>query len=275
MQFIRLSKAGLAEATLKNARSAAKQVFDLAIANRVTEFNPLLNVRIPKSEAETARRALTPEEIQWIRAETNHRGKIAAMIMLFAGLRRGEMIALTWDCVNLPEHTITVKQTVEIINGRSVLKQGGKTKSAERTIDIPDVLVDFLLTLPHKSEYVCPSVRGTLMSEIAWKRMWESYMSELNFKFGDFGGKRPTSRFAPGGVPFVIPHFTSHWLRHTYITMLYQAGVDVLTAKEQAGHADISTTLAIYTHLDRTYKRKQIDKLNAYISDKNCDPSNG
>jgi integrase len=48
--------------------------------------------------------------------------------------------------------------------------------------------------------------------------------------------------------------------------MLYISGVDVLTAKEQAGHADIETTLNIYTHLDNTYKRKQIDKLNVFIN---------
>ena len=63
----------------------------------------------------------------------------------------------------------------------------------------------------------------------------------------------------------MIPRITPHWLRHTYITMLYQAGVDVLTAKEQAGHSDISTTLEIYTHLDKTYKRHQMDKLDEYI----------
>lgn len=48
--------------------------------------------------------------------------------------------------------------------------------------------------------------------------------------------------------------------------MLYKAGVDVLTAKEQAGHADISTTLAIYTHLDSEYKKKTISKLDKYLS---------
>ena len=47
--------------------------------------------------------------------------------------------------------------------------------------------------------------------------------------------------------------------------MLYMAGVDVMTAKEQAGHADIKTTMEIYTHLDETHKLKQIDKLDEYL----------
>ena len=50
--------------------------------------------------------------------------------------------------------------------------------------------------------------------------------------------------------------------------MLYLAGVDVLTAKEQLGHSDIKTTLSIYTHLDQIYKRKSMKKLDDYLSGK-------
>jgi integrase len=48
--------------------------------------------------------------------------------------------------------------------------------------------------------------------------------------------------------------------------MLYFAGVDVLTAKEQLGHTDAQTTLGIYTHLDKTHKRKAMSKLDEYLS---------
>ncbi len=54
--------------------------------------------------------------------------------------------------------------------------------------------------------------------------------------------QKPKSKMAPGGVPIIIPKFTAHWLRHTFITMMYMAGVDVLTAAKQAGHADIKVT---------------------------------
>lgn len=98
--------------------------------------------------------------------------------------------------------------------------------------------------------------------------MWESYLKELNFKYGDFSPfeKRPKSRFDPKGVPFVIDNLTPHMLRHTYATMLYISGVEVLTAKEQLGHTDIKTTLDIYTHLDKQYKDKELDKLDEYLN---------
>ena len=47
---------------------------------------------------------------------------------------------------------------------------------------------------------------------------------------------------------------------------MYLAGVDILTAKEQAGHQDIKTTMAIYTHLDEQFKQKNINKLDDYLN---------
>lgn len=68
----------------------------------------------------------------------------------------------------------------------------------------------------------------------------------------------------------VIPHFTAHWLRHTFCSLLYMAGIDVVTAKEQMGHADIKTTLAIYTHLDAQYKKNTMEKLDAFLEETNA-----
>ena len=67
----------------------------------------------------------------------------------------------------------------------------------------------------------------------------------------------------------LIPRFTAHWLRHTFITLMYMAGVDILTAKEQAGHEDIETTMGIYTHLDNQFKKKNVSKLDTYLHDQN------
>ena len=112
------------------------------------------------------------------------------------------------------------------------------------------------------------------MTEGAWRRMWESYMNLLNERYGNFGIDHTTlkkngerkSRFAPGGLPTRIDTFTPHQLRHTYASMLYKAGVDVLTAKDQLGHSDIKTTLNIYTHLDSIYKLHSMAKLDDYLS---------
>ena len=255
-----------AKQTLRDIKASAVQVFQLAIDNRVMDYNPARTAKITAKEEPGTRRALTETEQRWIE-DTPHRAKLAAMIMMYSGLRRGELIALTWNDIDLHNGTITVNKAVEMIEGKPLLKGQTKTVAGMRTINIPNRLIDFLKIQPRESIYVCVNVQGKLHTKSSWRRMWESYLAELNVKHGDFSSysRQPKSRFDPGGAPFVIPKITPHWLRHTFCTMLYFAGVDILTAKNQMGHADIKTTMQIYTHLDAIHKRKEIGKLNEYL----------
>lgn len=274
---------GAAKQTLSQYKLVCRQIIQLAVDNRVLDYNPAIAVKIPKQAAKTTKRALTEQEQAWILSPTEHRGQIAAMIMMFAGLRRGELIPLLWTDIDLLNKTITVNKSVEMINSQPVVKEGAKTAAGTRVVHIPQLLVNYLAKQDKNNNFlVCPNARGNMHTESSWERMWESYMRELNFKFGDFTGvmikdkksghltefKPPTSRFAPVKIPMVIPLITAHWLRHTYITMLYLSGVDVMTAKEQAGHTDIKTTMQIYTHLDSKYKSVQISKLDEYLENK-------
>ncbi len=87
-------------------------------------------------------------------------------------------------------------------------------------------------------------------------------MADLNAKYGYHGEE---SKKRPGGLPMRIEPFTPHQLRHTFCTLMYFAGVDVLTARDQMGHKDISVTLGIYTSLDKKFKKKKINRLDSYL----------
>ncbi|MEE0875337.1 MAG: tyrosine-type recombinase/integrase [Ruminococcus sp.] len=82
-------------------------------------------------------------------------------------------------------------------------------------------------------------------------------------------GKEPKGFSSPSGIPNLLEKFTAHQLRHTYCTMLYFAGVDILTASKLMGHSNVRITLEIYTHLDERYKQLNIDKYNQYIANNN------
>lgn len=257
---------------LISVRSAVSQICRMAVENRIMDFNPADAVTLPTCPEPEKRRALTPEEQRWIE-EMPHRAQTAAMIMMHAGLRRGELIPLTWADVDLDAHTITINKAVEVIGGKFITKSSGKNEYSLRVIDIPVRLVEYLRAQPRTNMLICTNARGGMHTESSWDRMWESYLNDLNIKYGDFSpfqrkksGKPFASKFDPEGAPFVIPHITPHWLRHTFCTNMYLAGVDVLTAKAQMGHARVETTLGIYTHLDKIYKRKSIGKLDEYLN---------
>ena len=254
----------MARATLTELKGTAIQIFQFAIDSRIMDYNPAVAVKLPKGQVKTQRRALTEQEQGWI-CDMPHRAQRAAMIMLYAGLRRGEVIPLMWSDIDLKAATINVNKTVEIVDGQFIQKNTAKSKAGIRIVDIPRRLVDYLREEKRDSLYACTSAAEMMHTPSSWDRLWESYLFNLNYKYGDFTN-RPKSKFDPAGVPFVIPKITPHMLRHTFATMLYLAGVDILTAKDQLGHADVKTTLNIYTHLDSIHKRKSMSKLDDYLS---------
>lgn len=251
-----------AKRTLNFAKSVAIQIFSEAIDDRVIDYNPALSVKIPSETLQEKRRALTEEEQGWI-INTPHRAQRAAMIMMYSGVRRGELIPLTWNDVDFNKKTIRVNKSVELINGKPELKSGAKSVAGARTINVPQRLIDFLSTQPRDNILICPSDKGTMMSDSSWKALWKSYIKELNNRYGKIK-KAGRSKFTHA-APRTIPPITAHWLRHTFATLLYLSGVDVLTAKDQLGHADVKTTLQIYTHLDKLYKDKNMEKLDEFL----------
>lgn len=279
-----LHKQGKSECVLKEVKQAARQVLQLAVDNRVIEYNCADNVKIIKTEKPEPRRALTEEEQAWIRepSEDHPIAHRMAMIMLYAGLRKGEVLALMWNDIDFEKKTITVNKSVEYINNQPKVKPRTKTAAGMRTVFIPQLLVDFLENEPKGTNLlVCPNKRGNVMSQTVFSYSWNSYQKELNRKFGDFSGiikkdkkgniyqyTPKKNKYEPHEDPIVIPSITAHMLRHTFITMMYMAGIDVLTAKEQAGHSDIQTTLGIYTHLNSVYKEKEVTKLNEFLTAK-------
>lgn len=248
-----------AKRTVERYLSAASAVFEYAIENRAVDFNPCRYVKIPKAAKTNERRALTQEERKWVE-EMPHRAQLPAMLMMYSGLRKGEVTALLWSDIDFKNHTITVSKSYDFKQGRI---KSPKTASGVRVVSVPGKLIDYLKTQPKKGIYVVTTKSGRMMTLNAWKSLWESYMLELNFRYGKTTEKR--ERHDPRGQIMAIEPFTMHCLRHTFCTIMYEAGIDVLTAKEQMGHNDVKTTLAIYTHLDKVYKKKNISKLDEYL----------
>lgn len=243
-----------ARKTLLDLRNAAHQIFQLAIDNRVTDWNPVDVVKIPADAPQETRKPIDKETVSLIE-KTPHRAQTAAMIMLYAGLRRGEILALEWKSINLGDRCIRVEQSIEMYGGKATVKDGGKTQCSRRTVYIPQRLVEYLSPLYQQHvrtlrglDLVVPAANGGAMGGSSWKRLWESYMNALS----EASGNRV--------------RFTAHQLRHTFATSLYMAGVDPKTAQDQLGHAELETTIEIYTHLDSIYKRRSMDKLDAYYS---------
>ena len=254
------AKNGYATSMMKKIKQTAERIIRVAIESDLLTRNPFSGVKVPTIEAE-GRRALTQEEISLI--TNNWKGTLfghGAMIMLYAGLRQGEVLALNWEDIDFENRLIHVTKSREVLSNKPTIKTP-KTKAGYRDVPMPDILYDALLSVRKKKGLVCPDTKGRLMSGSAYKSAWNGFMNHLNVIAGGTkacGPKHPHIQ--------VIDRMTAHMLRHTYATILFDAGVDVKSAQKFLGHADIEVTLSIYTHLSKFKEEKAIKALNDHLS---------
>lgn len=244
---------GKSHSYICDMRDTIKGLFKFALADRVIQHDPTIKAKPPKGKKGT-HRAITAQERELI-SSLDHRMRPAAMVMLYAGLRRGEALALDIDRdVDYNAKTITVRYAVRFPDQQHPVIVDPKTEAGVRTIPLLDVLAD---ELKGKHGLLITDADGNMMTESAWSRAWESYMCKLsalhNGHAKRWHGKTKQDKtiIAAGGT---IPEWVDiavrpHDLRHSYCTMLYDAGVDIKTAQLWMGHADADVTMKIYTHL--------------------------
>lgn len=251
----------MAKKTIRSYVQVINAIFDFAFDNRVITHNPATKLKIPQTAtATTQRRALTAEERKRV-IEFEHRARPSAMLMMMSGLRRGEATALQWNDIDFENNKISVTKSYNFKTKEFKAPKNGKS----RVVSVPKKLIDYLKTLPQVSLFVLTNARGKMMTDDSWKRLYQSYMLDMNIKYA-FGGS--INKFAKNvDVPMLINTFTPHELRHTFCTTMFEAGIDAVTAKEQMGHSDIKTTLSIYTHLSAKHKATQVNKLDAFYAD--------
>lgn len=258
--------------TVSLQRSIIKQVFDCAADSRVYNYsNPAINVKVPKTAKQAVETKPIQEKTRMQILQFKHKLQPAAVIMLLAGLRRGELLALTYNDIHLYDGYILVNKAVVMQNGVPVLMNRTKTKNGMRKVDMPQVLISFLINFlgnnPQikKSDLVLPNTHGNIMSAKSFIRCWNNYIYEMNACYGDFSDI-DTKDVPINELPIRIERFTSKQLRHTYLCSLYNAGVEPVTASRLMGHASVAFTLSVYYHLDAQTKKKNIAKFDDYLN---------
>jgi integrase len=159
-------------------------------------------------------------------------------MMLYTGLRRGEALGLTWSNVDLELCTLSVTQALYRVKG-TFITQPPKTKSGRRVISLSPSLALLLTDYRRQLE--------------AQHLLCDRIMSDSEFCFAHPDGK-------PFDPPTVTHQFVKlarkaglaarlHDLRHTYASIMLAAGVNIKAISQALGHANVSITLNVYSHL--------------------------
>lgn len=242
-----------AKGTLMNICKVAHSIFVYASANAVPGIIDYFSmVSISKDAPVNKRESLDYEQINMI-LSTEFRMKPLVMIMLFCGLRRGEVIPLQWNDIDFVNHTISVSKSVVFEPNMPRVKKGGKSLAATRTVPMPIILEQYLWSYKEDNSVinvlVCPNRQGKMYTKTSFNCDWNQFLWQLNKKYGY--SNLDVSDVKASKLPMRIKEFTSHYLRHTYATMLYWQGVDQVTAMRLLGHSNIQVTINTYTDLKK------------------------
>ena len=267
VQELANSMADRSKSGVTKLRQTVQDIFSRAVANDLIRRNPCAGVSWQHA-GEGTHRFLEPWEINLITDHASvHFAGTWAMLMLYAGLRRGEALALEWSDVDFARGVIHVQRGVHF-EGNTPVVGAPKTQRSVRDVPLIPVLRAHLERLSRVSQYVCTGAHGQQVSDSIWTAGWRTFNRTMaNILNGDTArpvapGRRSDRDTAPRRAFSV----RAHDLRHTYASMLFEAGVDIKTAQKLLGHATPELTMRIYTHLSDRQERNSLDKLVSYVS---------
>lgn len=226
-------------ATAHGVYVTLKAILQEAVRDELLVKNPCADLKAPSIDTKE-KEPLTVQQAAAFRALLDAAEPrptlVAFRLMLFAGLRRGEVIALRWSDFNPDASEIYVRRT--LVTSTMEFKDGTKTDAGIRTIPLDAGTVDYLKRFrtvqSEKLVALGKNVQEACICADANSRcMHPENLSRSLRRFGKTNG---------------FPGVTPHILRHTYCTLLFAAGTDLKTVQTLMGHNDPTTTMRIYTH---------------------------
>jgi integrase len=219
---------GLSNRTVRYVHTMLSAALTDAVAKGLLARNPTKNATPP-----SAKSARAPEMAWWSPAElrafldfsAGHDLAVLFRVACATGMRRGELLGLTWRDVDLDSARITVRR--QVTSTDYVVRQDEpKSERGRRVITIDPGTVSALRSLPRTDGFVFVDAQG--------KQFHPEFVP------------RAFSRLARRSG---LPRVRFHDLRHSHVAHLIEAGVDPLTISRRLGHASVAFTLDRYGHL--------------------------
>ena len=213
------------------------------------KFNPHDIVKRPRGATAKKRPSYSPEDQEKIVdfcKNSNNQTDWIFYFLIATGTRLGEATVLTWSDVNLQKHTVTINKTFAQVRGVFFVQDAPKTSKGNRTISIPNSVVDFLKKKKkaidqsqNRKDLVFPNTVYNYHSGTTLRRRFQKICAILD-----------------------IEYYGIHSLRHSWATRALEKGIPAKVVGEMLGHEDVTTTMNIYQDVLRNKQEEVADIMN-------------
>lgn len=223
-QFLNSLTNELSTCSIKKYKALLSVMLNTAVKWQIIDFNPCIYVDLPKGqnnkvipvfltkeEANTLLNCLHIEDLKY---------QIIVRLALQCGMRRSEIVGLTWNDIDFTNNTININKTLSYLKGQGQIVANTKNESSKRIIYANEDLIRLICTLPKNSNFLFNKEH---IDDIT--KWFNRFLKRHNLK-----------------------HMRFHDLRHTHATLLISNGVNMKTVSTRLGHSSINTTLNLYTH---------------------------
>lgn len=226
------------------------RIFASAVENDVIQVSPMEKLKRPKprkDEVQKEAQVYTEEEARYIISCLDRESlmwKALVMFMIDSGCRRGEVVGLMWDAVNLKTGEVKIFRNAQYTAGKGTYITTTKNRK-------------------NRVLYLNPAVISVMKE---WKLAQMKYMLAQGYPMEGFcftreNGKvlnpqAPTSYLARFGKKYGVENLHPHALRHTMATISIANGADIVSVSEKLGHSETSVTLDVYSHVNKQAQKR-------------------
>ena len=252
--------APLSSKTVKNVHGVLHGALRQAVVNRYIPINPADGdfCKLPKIQKQEIKPLDEVQIADFLKAIHGDRFEELFLVTLFTGLRQGEVLGLTWDCVDFDNGTLLVNKQMQLHQEQGIKAyQLVPTKNSKsRTITAAPSVMSLLKRrraiqaqqhleagpLWQDSDLVFTDELGRHLTKSSVYRSFKKIVAAIG---------RPDARF--------------HDLRHSYAVAAIRSGDDIKTVQGNLGHATAAFTLDVYGHVTDQMKQASAARMEAFI----------
>lgn len=271
------SKKRLSDRTIQLNQRIISSILTTAVHWQFIVSNPTLRVQPQKVERKVASH-FDLEQTEYLLQLMNEeplKYRTMVYITVFGGLRLGELNALEWKDIDWDTNSISISKALQYLPNKGVFIKSPKNSTSNRKIMLPASVMKILreykvwqngnkVTLDNlwnDSDYVFTQDDGAIIFPDTISKWFSKFISSHNSSI-----EQDSTLEEKEKKNLLLPKVSFHGLRHTNATLLMSQNIDLATVSKRLGHANITTTLNIYTHTLEKLDQTAADSLESLFS---------